>query len=185
MYLFYNSKVWTQNFLKCLEFAECASAFLDAQERLWGMVCPVARARCCGPYKTHPHVWLWGQQHSHWHHGAAPAKRTAGDSLHAIHHWCCQVQSKLSVTFTRIAKVCGPSDYSRSRNEARCELKLVNPFRKNCSKVLPGTSQDAAALRGVLGSLSSSASGWKLPPSPSFASQVWPMPSGHLIHSCC
>ena len=87
-----------------------------------------------------------------------------------IHHWCCQVQSKLFCYFHLTAKVCGPSDHSRSRNEARCELKLVNPFRK---KLFQGSSwhlSRCCSPQGVLGSLSSSASGWKLPPSPSFAS---------------
>ena len=72
--------------------------------------------------------------------------------------------------FHLTAKVCGPSDHSRSRNEARCELKLLNPFR---NKLFQGSSWHLSrhcSPQGVLGSLSSSASGWKLPPSPSFAS---------------
>ena len=171
MYLFYTQKSELRISSSAWNLQNVAQLSLMPRKGC-GRVCPMARARCCGPYKTHPHVWLWAcQQHSYWHHGAVPAKRTAGDSLH------CHPPPVLSgpeqtfpCYFHLTAKVCGPSDHSRSRNEARCELKLLNPFR---NKLFQGSSWHLSrhcSPQGVVGSLSSSASGWKLPPSPSFAS---------------
>lgn len=78
---FLYSKVRTQNFLKCLEFAECGSAFLDAQERLWPCL-PSDKGEVLWSLQDTPTCLTLSMSAAQLlTPRGSPAKRTAGDSL--------------------------------------------------------------------------------------------------------
>lgn len=81
-------------------FAECGSAFLDAQERLWPCL-PSGKGEVLWSFQDTPTFDFEVSSKAIDTMGQFQLKELLETVSALIHHWCCQVQSKLfHVTFT-------------------------------------------------------------------------------------